>query len=47
MSNYEGRIQLTNAQLNKLMSVAKNNTRTTLRITKKTFKTKNCVVNNI
>ena len=38
MANYEeSRIKLTNTQLNKLKSVTKNNTGTTLRITKKTI----------
>ena len=38
MANYEAsRIKLTNTQLNKLKSVTKNNTGTTLRITKKTI----------
>ena len=38
MANYEeSRIKLTNTQLNKLKSVTKNNTATTLRITKKTI----------
>ena len=38
MANYEeSRIKLTNTQVNKLKSVTKNNTGTTLRITKKTI----------
>ena len=38
MANYEEtRVTLTNAQLNKLKSAAKNNTGTTLKITKKSF----------
>ena len=38
MANYEEtRVKLTNTQWNKLKSAAKNNTWTTLRITKKTF----------
>ena len=38
MANYEeSRIKLTNTQLNKLKSVTKNNTGTTLRLTKKTI----------
>ena len=42
MANYEeARGKLTNTQLCKLRSAAKNNTGTTLRTTKKTFKMKN------
>ena len=38
MTNYEeARVKLTNCQLNKLNSAAKNKTGTTLRITKKNF----------
>ena len=38
MTNYEGsRVKLTNAQLNKLKSTAKNKTGTKSRITKKNF----------
>ena len=38
MANYEeARVKLTNTQLNKLKSAAKNKTRTTLQITKKNF----------
>ena len=38
MVNYEeARVKLTNTQLNKLKSAAKNETGTTLRITKKNF----------
>ena len=39
MANYEeARVKLTNTQLNILKSAAKNNTVTTLTLTKKTFK---------
>ena len=39
MSHYqEARVKLTNAQLNKLKSTAKNKTGTTLRMNKKNFK---------
>ena len=38
MASYEeARVKLTNTQLNKLKSAAKNNTETTLRISKKNF----------
>ena len=38
MANYqEGRVKLTNTQLNKIKSAAKNNTRTTLRTNKQNF----------
>ena len=47
MANYEeGRVKLTNAQLNKLKSATKSKTGATLRITLgKTFKMKNCHMN--
>ena len=46
MENYEeARIKLTNTQLNKLKSTAKNKTGTTLRKTKKNFQEKNCLMN--
>ena len=47
MANYEeARVKLTNTQLNKLKSAAKNKTGTTLRITKGNFiKTMNCLTN--
>ena len=46
MANYEeARGKLTNTQLNKLKSAAKNKTGTTSRIKKKTFKMKNCHMN--
>ena len=38
MENYEGaRVELTSTQINKLKSVAKNETRTKLRISKRNF----------
>ena len=47
MANYEeARYKLTNIQLSKLKSATKNKTGTTFKITKKTFKTKNCLINN-
>ena len=46
VANYEeARVKLTNAQLNKLKSVGKKKTGTTIRITKKTFKMKNYLMN--
>ena len=46
MTNYqETRIKLTNTQLNKLKSLAKNKTRTILRLKRKTLKMKNCHMN--
>ena len=46
MASYEeARVKITNKQLNKLKSAEKNETGTTLRITKKTFKMKNCLMN--
>ena len=46
MANYEeARAKLTKTQLNKLKSVVKNKTGTTLKITRKTFKIKNYVMN--
>ena len=46
MSHYEViRDKITNTQLNKLKSTAKNKTRTTLRITKKNFNLKNYLMN--
>ena len=46
MGNYEkSRVKLTNTQVNKLKPVTKTKTRTTLRITKKNFKMKNCHMN--
>ena len=46
MANYEeSRVKLTNTQLNKLKPATKTKTRTTLRITKKNFKMKNCHMN--
>ena len=41
----EGRAKLTNAQLSKLKSAAKDKTGTTLRLTKKSFNMKNCNIN--
>ena len=37
----EAKVKLINAQLNKLKPASKNKTRTTLKITKKTFKMRN------
>ena len=47
MANYEkARVKLTNSQINKLKSAARNKIRTTLGITKKKlFKMKNCHIN--
>ena len=46
MAHYdEGRLKLTNTQLNKLKYAAKNKAGATLRITKKNFKTNNCFTN--
>ena len=46
MANYqEARFKLTNTQLSKLKSVAKNRTGTILRLNKKTLKMKNCHMN--
>ena len=41
----EGRAKLTNAQLSKLKSAAKDKTGTTLRLTKKSFNMKNYHIN--
>ena len=46
MTNYEeARAELTNTQLNRFESAARKKTGTTLRITKKTFNTKNYLMN--
>ena len=46
MGNYEEKtVKLTNNQLKKLNSGAENKTGKTLRIIRKTFKMKNCVMN--
>ena len=46
MANYqEARVKLTNTQLNKLKSAAKNKTGTILKMTKKNFNMKNCHMN--
>ena len=46
MVNYEEAIvKLTNTQLSKLTSARKTKAGTTLRITKKNFKLKNCLMN--
>ena len=46
MANYqEARVKLTNSQLNKLKSAAKNKTGTIVRINKKNFEMKNCHMN--
>ena len=46
MVNYqEARVRLTNIQLNKLKSAAKNKKGTILRLTKKTLKMKKCQKN--
>ena len=46
MANYqERRVKLTNKQLNKLKSAAKNKTGTILRMNKKNFKMKNSRMN--
>ena len=47
MGSYEeGNVKVINNQLNKLTSTAKNNTGTTLRITKKNVQSKNYLKNN-
>ena len=46
MANYEkAKVKITNTDLNKLKSAAKDKTGTTLRISKKTFEMKNCFIN--
>ena len=46
MANHEeARVKLKNAEQNELKSEAKSNTRKTLKITKKTFKMNNCLMN--
>ena len=46
MANYqEARVKLTNTELNKLKSPAKNKTRATLRLDKKNLNMKNCHMN--
>ena len=46
MANYEeARVKLINTQLTKIKPPPKNKTGTTLRITKKTFKIRNCHIN--
>ena len=46
MKNYqETKIKLTNTQLNKLESAAKNKARTMIRLKRKTLKMKNCHMN--
>ena len=45
MSYEEARAKPTNKQINKLKSEAKNNTGTTLRISKKNFQLKTCSIN--
>ena len=46
MANYqEARVKLTNTQLNKLKSTAKNKIEVILRINKKNLKMKNCHMN--
>ena len=45
VNNWEARVKLTNTQLIKLKSAAKNKIRTTLRLTKNFLKMKNCHMN--
>ena len=46
MANYqEARVKLTNTQLNKLKSAAKNKTETTLTLNKKNFEDEECHMN--